>query len=186
MASGLLLDSAARTLLAGGVIAYPTESVYGLGCLPLDYEAVTRILATKGRDAGKGLIIIAAEIAEIAAFVSVGEAKMRKEILASWPGPVTWVLPAHPFVPFWLTGGRNSLAVRITDHPLARYLCQRTGGSLISTSANRAGQSPLRSALAVRRQLGSEIDNVLVGPLGDSPRPTAIRDGTTGALLRAG
>ena len=110
----------------------------------------------------------------------------RDEILASWPGPVTWVLPARPETPALLTGGRNTLAVRITGHAVSRALCLQAGTPLISTSANRAGHPPLLSARAVRLALGGEVDYVMVGPLGGLEKPTAIRDGLTGAYLRGG
>lgn len=179
------VEHAARVILDGGVVAYPTEAVYGLGCLPLDYEAVARILAIKRRSWRKGLILIAAAIEQIEPFVELPAGPMRATILASWPGPVTWTLPAHTGVPDWLSGGRTTLAVRVTAHPAAWQLCRRVGEALVSTSANRADRPPLRSALRVRRLLGASVDYVLAGPLGGLAEPTAIRDGRTGRVLRA-
>jgi L-threonylcarbamoyladenylate synthase len=109
-----------------------------------------------------------------------------RRVLATWPGPVTWIVPARPFVPAWLTGGRGTLAVRVTAHPIASELAARAGGAIVSTSANRAGRSPLRSALAVRRAFHDDVDLVLVGPLGGADRPTEIRDAATGTTLRPG
>lgn len=180
------LDRAARCLLAGGVVAYPTEAVYGLGCLPLDLGAVARIIEIKGRSAGKGLILIASELALLEPFVELPDAPRRAEILASWPGPVTWVLRALPGVPALLTGGRPTLAVRLTAHPEARYLSSRTGSALVSTSANRAGHRPARTPLEVRTRLGQAVDFVCGGRVGNRERPTTIRDGATGRVLRAG
>ena len=99
---------------------------------------------------------------------------------------MTWVLPARDGVPALLTGGRSTVAVRITAHPEARYLCERTGSALVSTSANRAGRRPARTALEVRARLGRAVDCIHAGRLGDSARPTTIRDGETGRVLRAG
>jgi L-threonylcarbamoyladenylate synthase len=96
------------------------------------------------------------------------------------------VLPARRGVPALLTGGRTTLAVRVTDHALARRLCERARSALVSTSANRSRHPPLRTALAVRRALGRELDFVLAGPLGGLRGPTPIRDGRTGAYLRHG
>lgn len=180
------LNVAADYLLAGAVIAYPTEAVYGIGCLPFDEAAVRRVIRIKGRSAAKGLILIAAATAQLDDFITIPQGHAGAEIRASWPGPVTWVLPARPAIPDLLTGGRDTLAVRVTAHPLASYLCTRVGSPLVSTSANRAGRPPARSALAVRRHLGASIDLVVAGPVGPARRPTTIRDGASGAVLRVG
>ena len=184
--TALRLIEAVRALHAGGIVAYPTEGVYGLGCLPTDREAIERLLRVKRRSWRKGLLLIAASLEQIAPFVTIPEDGQREEILASWPGPVTWVLPARAATPKLLTGGRNTLAVRVTDHAVSRALCLQAGTPLISTSANRTGGPPLLSARAVRRAFGGDIDYVLGGPLGGLERPTAIRDGQTGAYLRGG
>jgi L-threonylcarbamoyladenylate synthase len=167
------------------VIAYPTEAVYGLGCDPLDGAAVSRLLALKGRTAGKGLILIAARFAQLAPFLEPLAPALATRVLATWPGPVTWLLPARPAVPPWLRGEHDTLAVRVTAHPLAAALCTAFGGALVSTSANRAGRPPARSPLAVRRAFDGELDVVLHGPLGPGNRPTEIRDGRSGAVVRA-
>ncbi len=177
--------TAARVVLAGGVVAYPTEAVYGIGCLPDNRRALARVLAIKRRAARKGFLLIAASVAQIERFAVLPEEPRRSEILASWPGPVTWVLEARRGVPKALTGGRRTIAVRVTAHPLSQRLCERVGSALVSTSANLSGRPPLTSALAVRRQLGRKVDYVLAGPLGGLDRPTTIRDGATGAVLRA-
>ena len=180
------LNRAAHILRSGGVIGYPTEAVYGLGCLPLNTDAILRLIGLKGRSARKGLILIAADIAQIDPFVDLSQSAVIDRIHASWPGPQTWVLPAKPLVPALLTGGRDTLAVRITAHPVAGALCARVGSAIVSTSANLSGHPPARSALALRRRLGRKIDYVLAGRLGGNLRPTSIRDGRSGALLRPG
>ncbi len=182
----LRVVEAVRALDNGGVIAYPTEGVYGLGCRPTNLDAIERLLRIKRRSWRKGLLLIAASLEQLAPFVTIPDDGLREEILASWPGPVTWVLPARAEAPALLTGGRNTLAVRVTDHAVSRALCLQAGTPLISTSANRAGGPPLLSARAVRRALGDDIDYVLAGALGGLERPTAIRDGLTGAYLRGG
>lgn len=178
------VNAAARLVRSGGVIAYPTESVYGLGCDPQDPYAVSHLLSIKGRSADKGLILIAADVEALQPWIEIPDNDWRGEILASWPGPNTWVLPRQPLAPAWIGGGRPTLAVRVTDHPLANGLCRAIGGAIVSTSANRSGQPPLRTALAVRRQFGPFLNGVLGGAVGGSSRPTAIRDGTTGAWIR--
>lgn len=187
MTAAIRLARAARIVRAGGVIAYPTEAVYGLGCLPLERDAVLRLLAMKRRSWRKGLIVIGASIGQIEEFAALpADAGRRAEVLDGWPGPITWVLEAHPFVPAWLTGGRPGLAVRVTDHPVARALCERAGSALVSTSANVSSRPPARTALAVRRAFGAALDDLLAAPIGGRGAPTPIRDGLTGRTFRAG
>jgi L-threonylcarbamoyladenylate synthase len=180
----LAITRAARVVRAGGVIAYPTEAVFGLGCLPQDRAAVMRVLAIKRRSWRKGLILIGADLAQLERFVVLPPEPRRSEILASWPGPVTWVLEARRGTPRWISGGRNNVAVRLTAHPLARQLCARAGQALVSTSANVSRRPPHRKLLPLRRQLGSVVDYVLAGELGGLSQPTVIRDGRTGRALR--
>lgn len=178
------LEKAARILHRGGLIAYPTEAVYGLGCLPGERRAVERLLDIKRRSWRKGLSLIAANIEQLEPLVEFPTGPLAEELRLSWPGPVTWVLNARPGIPFWLTGGRDTLAVRITGHALSRRLCEAAASPLISTSANRSGRPPLRRALMVRREFGARVDYVLAGELGGLGNPTMIRDGLTGAVLR--
>lgn len=180
------LRRAVEVVRAGGVIAYPTEAVYGLGCDPLEHVAVRRIIALKQRDAAKGLILIASDISQLMPFMGEMSADILSKLDASWPGPVTWVVPAAPTLPFWLSGGRTTLAVRVTAHPVASALCRELGMALVSTSANRSGQPPARSALAARVQLGEGLDYILPGAVGGLNKPTEIREALTGKVLRAG
>lgn len=183
--SDLAVRYAARVLAAGGVVAYPTEAVYGLGCDPRDFDAVARLLALKRRPARKGVILIAASLAQLEPWILPLDAAARARIGDGWPGPHTWLVPCRAQVPRWLRGAHDTLAVRVTAHPLAAALCRAFGGAIVSTSANRAGRPPARSALAVRARLGGEVDCVLNGALGGAARPTEIRDLATGALVRA-
>lgn len=174
----------ARRITAGGVVAYPTEAVYGLGCHPESEAAVTRLLALKGRDRGKGLILIAAGFEQLRNYLLPWDDRAMEPILASWPGPFTWLLPASPSAPTWICGRHATLAVRVTAHPIASALCRMAGTALVSTSANLAGHRPARSLLEIRRQFGDSIDVLLPGPLGGLKRPTPIRDGCTGLFVR--
>jgi L-threonylcarbamoyladenylate synthase len=176
----------ARCVRAGGVVAYPTEGVYALGCDAGDGAAVARVLALKARDAGRGFIVIAATMRQLEPCLDLAALPraLCARLEASWPGPVTWVVPARAHTPRWLTGGRATLAVRVTAHPLARALCEAAGCALVSTSANRAGRPPARTALAVRRIFGARIDALLAGACGPLRGPTEIRDLLTGRILR--
>lgn len=178
------LHNAARIIKAGGVIAYPTEAVFGLGCDPGNADAVFRLLDLKHRSQDKGLILIASEWQQLAGWLQTVPAELQRRLEKSWPGPVTWLIPAADRCPRWLTGKHQTLAVRVTAHPLVRRLCARTSSALVSTSANRAGKMPARSVLQVKLQFGNELDLVLPGQTGGLSRPTEIRDLESGRLIR--
>ncbi len=176
---------AARVVRSGGVIAYPTEAVYGLGCDPADAAAVRRILHIRGRGARAGLILIADHTERLHGWIAPTATERRR--LGSHTGqPVTWVVTAGPRAHRLLTGGRPGIAVRITAHPTAAALCCAAATPLVSTSANRHGRPPARDALAVRRRLGPQLDFVLGGATLGRARPSEIRDARSGAVLRRG
>lgn len=181
--SALQLRRAVRALRAGAVIAYPTEAVWGLGCDPFSEAAVRQVLALKRRSEAKGLIIIAADVGQIAPWLVALTPAQRDAVLATWPGPYTWIVPA-PQAPLWLRGVHESLALRVSAHPGVQALCRAWGGPLVSTSANLSGQPPARDALALRRQFGSGLGYILPGRLGGDARPSEIRDAVSGAVLR--
>ncbi len=172
-----------RCLRAGGIIAYPTEAVFGLGCDPWNEAAVRRLLALKRRPVSKGLILIAASLEQLAPFIEPLDSAAWTRLEAGWPGPLTWLLPARR-APVWLRGRHETLAVRVTAHPLAAELCRVWGGPLVSTSANIAGRPPVRTLLALRRRLGGRVDYIVPGRLGDAARPTEIRDLASGRIVR--
>jgi len=178
------LRRAARCIRGGGILAYPTEAVYGLGCDPWDRVAVQRLLAIKQRPEHKGLILIAADFAQLAPFVEPLGAALMQPILATWPGPNTWLLPARAGTPGWLRGRHVTLAVRVTAHPIAAALCTAAGSALVSTSANISHRPPVRTHLQVRSALGSQVDLILAGRCGTRARPSSIRDGRTGVVIR--
>jgi L-threonylcarbamoyladenylate synthase len=180
------LRLAARTLRAGGVVAHPTEAVFGLACNPYSARAVLHLLQLKGRPGHKGLILITDRFERLLDFVPPPDAAMWARIAPTWPGAVTWLMPARPACPVWLTGGRDQLAVRVTAHPLAAALCAATGLPLVSTSANRSGRPPARRALQVRRSFGRRLHAILPGATGGRARPSEIRDALTGAIIRPG
>lgn len=168
-----------RHLAAGGVIAYPTESCYGLGCDPRNARAVAAILRLKGRPKTKGLILIGSAPAQFTPYLAE-PAGIWPEY---WPGPTTLLLPAAPHCPRWLTGRHAKLAVRVTAHAEAARLCRALGMALVSTSANRSGQRMLRSAAACRREFGDKV-HVIAGRIGKRRRPSTIVDPASGNLLR--
>lgn len=180
------LDAAA-VLARGGVVAYPTEGVWGLGCDPFDARAVQRVLDIKQRPVDKGVILVAGERAQLDRIIDWARLTpaRREAVFASWPGPNTWVVPARDDVPAWITGARTSVAVRVSAHPDVRALCAAFAGALVSTSANLSGQPAAARFDQLDRQLLIQVDGILTGETGGRVQPSTIRDAVTGALLRA-
>lgn len=188
MRAPLLEVTAAAALLArGGVIAYPTEGVWGLGCDPFDRAAVLRLLDIKQRAVDKGVILIAGDVSQLDPIVdwtSLPDSR-RDAVMASWPGPNTWVMPAREDVPGWITGAHASVAVRVSAHARITGLCAAFGGALVSTSANLSGEPAVTTRDALDARLLERLDGVLVGETGGRASPSTIRDARSGALLRA-
>lgn len=172
-----------QILSQGGVIAYPTEAVFGLGCDPLDAFAVERILTLKQRDWRKGLILLAADLQQLQPWISLPSEELAR-ISAHWPGPATWVVPASQNTPDWITGGRDEVAVRVTAHPVAAALARAAHTAIVSTSANPAQRPPARNTLTVRRYFGDQLDGIVTGPVNTRAQPTPIRHWLTGDWLR--
>lgn len=185
MQANPLLRRAARLIRHGGVIAYPTEAVFGLGCDPGNEAALRRLIAIKGRPAVTGFILIAATLEQLRGWIAPTDSE-RSRLLVNTSQPVTWVVRAGPRAGRLLTGGRGTLAVRLTGHPVAAALCRAARLPLVSTSANRHGHRPARTALEARRWLGARLDLVVPGATGGRTRPSEIRLARNGAVLRPG
>lgn len=186
LTAGQELARAAAVVRAGGVVVHPTEGVWGLACDPRQPAALRRVLRLKGRAPGKGLLLIAADVALIEAWLRPLSPTVRARILASWPGPVTWIVPAPAALPREVTGGRGTVAVRVTGHRQAALLARRAGGLLVSTSSNPAGLPPHRHLAAARRCFGRRVDHYLPGRLGGLGVPTTLIDARSGVVLRPG
>lgn len=179
------LRQAARAVRSGGVIAYPTEAVWGFGCDPWNDDAVQRLLALKNRPEHKGLILIAGHRNQFDFLLDDLPPIWLERLSGSWPGPYTWLVPHRGRLPEWICGRHDSVALRVTDHPLVRDLCALTG-PLVSTSANPAGHPAARSRLRVEQYFPGLLDDVLNGPLGGRRNPSLIRDLRSGEVIRAG
>ncbi|MGS0502256.1 Sua5/YciO/YrdC/YwlC family protein [Xanthomonas oryzae] len=182
----LTLDNAVATLTQGGVIAYPTEAVWGLGCDPRREAAVLRLLEIKRRPVDKGVIVVTSSVDVLRDWVDIDALApaRRQDVLASWPGPHTWILPVTARAPRWVTGEHDGLAVRISAHPVVAALCAAWGAPLVSTSANLAGEPPARGHAALDPALLATIDGVVDGEVGALAQPTRIRDARSGQILR--
>jgi len=178
---------AATILHASGIVAYPTEAVWGLGCDPFDEAAVRRLLAIKQRPVDKGLILVAASLLQLDGLADWDALPLvhRDAVFASWPGPHTWVVPATARTPRWITGAHDSVAVRVSAHPVVVALCNAFGGALVSTSANPAGLPAPHTLSSIAPGLLAALDGSVIGETSGLPRPTPIRDARSGAEIRA-
>ena len=179
------IREAVRQIGTGGIIAYPTETLYGLGCDPFNGNTVLHLLALKQRNIEQGLVLIASNFSQLEPLLLPLTVAVRKRVSKPAKAPVTWVLPCLPEMPVWLRGKHPSLAVRVTSHPVAAGLCERWGGPLVSTSANIHGTRPATSPLAVRKAFDRQLDYILHGRGVATNSPSEIRDGLTGKVLRA-
>jgi L-threonylcarbamoyladenylate synthase len=181
----LRLRLAQQVLSAGGVIACPTEAVWGLSCDPRNRRAVERLLTLKGRSLYKGLILVAADEQQLEFLLADLEPDERRAMSECWPGPSTWLVPHRGRVSAWVHGAHETVAVRVSDHPVVAALCAAWGGPLVSTSANPAGCRPPQAGFQVRRYFGDLLDYIVPGAVGDSGRPTQIRDLASRRIIRS-
>lgn len=181
----LSITEAINLLNEEEVIAYPTESVYGLGCDPDSIKAIEKLLRLKHRPIDKGLILVADSYDQLLPYIDEYRLNQNQKtvILASWPGPVTWIFPKNKFTPDYLTGQFNTIAVRVTDHPTIKSLCSRFGKPIVSTSANLSDKKPCLSITDITHAFGSDFP-ILAGHLGGRSKPSQIRDSFTGDIIR--
>lgn len=177
------LQKAVALLRQGEVIAYPTEAVYGLGCDPFNEAAVQKLFHVKQRPMEKGVILVAASVTQIAGYVQLAGMPWEENVMATWPGPVTWVLPLKQPLPEWITGGRDTVAIRVSAHPMVQALCAAFGQPVVSTSANLSTQPPAKSCDEVKAVFADHVF-CLEGELGALAQPTQIWDAPSGARLR--
>jgi L-threonylcarbamoyladenylate synthase len=175
---------AKHALETSGVIVYPTETVWGLGCDPFDEAAVNRILDIKRRDAHKGLILVGANIQQFEFLLNDIEPDKRAELESRWPGPFTYLVPHKEMILPLVYGRFDTVAIRVSSHPMVQQLCEQFGGPIVSTSANYSGQPTVRNAVQARLLFGSQVDFILPGPVGLANGPSKIVDLETGRMIR--
>jgi L-threonylcarbamoyladenylate synthase len=175
---------AAHCLINGGIIAYPTEAVYGIGCLPENEISVARLRQIKQRPHNQGVILISDRLKRLEPYLQALSPRQRSLLQTRRLRPVTWLVPAADHCPASLRGMHSRLAIRLTTHPLVTELCRLTGSALISTSANRRGQPPAKTAHQVTAALGQDIDCILTGLTGTARTVSEIRDIDTGTIYR--
>lgn len=179
------LREASAMLHQGGLVAYPTEAVWGLGCDPFNEPAVAALLELKQRPWDKGLILVAASISQVEDLLGPLSPAQSARAEEHWPGPVTCVIPdPQSRVPEGIRGRHASVAVRVSAHPLVRRLCETFGGAVVSTSCNPAGRPPARQRWQVKRYFPDALDYCLPGSLGGQRQPSRIIDLQTGYQWR--
>jgi L-threonylcarbamoyladenylate synthase len=185
--SSIYVDTAVATLKQGGVLAYPTEAVWGLGCDPFNQQAVLKLLALKKRPIAKGLILIAASVEQVEPYLQLLTTLERERVVETWQNssqPTTWVVPVSPDFPEWIRGEHLSVAIRVSAHPPVQALCSAFGGAVISTSANISGQATAQNPEQIVSVFSDGVDYILPASLGGQKNPSQIRDTRTGAVLR--
>ena len=176
------INSAAGCLRSGGVIAHATEGVWGLACDPYSCKAIERILAIKGRESAKGLLLIASATTDFDAALQELAPKIRAQVMASWPGHVTWLLPGDAY-PQCIKGQYSTVACRVPDHAQAREIAAAFGGPIVSTSLNKAGEPPVQDYEQAQAQFLELVDIVVPGQTSGYAGASAILD-VNGALIR--
>jgi len=183
MPSRFQIRAAAKAIKNQGVIAYPTESVFGLGCLPLSESAVNKILKLKRRPVEKGVILIASNLEQLDYFTILS--KDDKSRITRQKSPTTWLVNKSESTPEWISGKHNKVAVRITSHPIAKALCDEVGGAIVSTSANPSTLKAAATILQVRQYFPTQLDYYLPGKTGIIKSATPIIDMETNTTIRA-
>lgn len=178
------IKQAVHILKQGGIIAYPTEAVFGLGCLPENIEAIKKLLKLKNRQEDKGLILLASEFSQLASYLCPVDETVLQKIQSTWPGPSTWILPTPLKTSRLLKGNFDTIAVRISAHPIVREICAQCQSPIISTSANITGKSMSYNVSDVQQHFQDKLDYILDGPLGDSNKPSVIKDAITDEVIR--
>jgi L-threonylcarbamoyladenylate synthase len=173
----------AAHLRRGRLIAYPTESCYGLGCDPNNRRAVQRILKLKQRPQNKGLILIASDYHQVARYLQPLTPQQQQRLHDAGAQAITYLMPVKPSCPRWLRGAHDTLAVRFTAHPYAKNLCRSTNSALVSTSANRSGCKPAKTYAECLRLFGKKVW-VLPGRVGKRKKPSTISTWGDGKIIR--
>jgi len=176
------ISTALSALRNGGVIAYPTEYCFGLGCDPRNHEAIERLLSIKQRKKDQGVIL--ADLTQVLDYAELESVPLIDQVKSSWPGPNTWLLPVKSQVSSWVCGTHSTIAMRVSAHPVCQQLCSEFGHAIVSTSANRHGSDALLSADDVYAEFADELDCIVDLNVGGAKGPSLIRDSLTGQQLR--
>ena len=182
------INQAVKVLQQEGIIAYPTEAVYGLGCDPENIATIQKLLALKQREKEKGLILIAANFDQLRPYLKSLDEDIEKKLLASWSDQqkaITWLVPVKEEVSDYLKGQFDTLAVRVSHHPIVKDLCEAFGGAIVSTSANISTHEAARTSKEVKEIFQDKIDFIVEGETDITAQPSEIRDALTDKVIRS-
>lgn len=185
------IEQAVEVLRQGGILAYPTEAVYGLGCDPKNLSAVKKLLRLKQREKEKGLILIASNLEQLKSYIQPLEKNIENKLLDSWSasadqsGAITWLVPVKKEVSVYLKGRFDTLAIRVSNHPVVKELCESFNGAIVSSSANMSKQESARTAGQVKQIFANKIDFILEGETNLNAQPSEIRDALTDKIIRS-
>jgi len=183
--AGWKLEQQARAIARGAVFAYPTDTIWGLGCHPMIESAVDRLQQIKQRSYHKGLILLSAKTEYLSAYLSTETlAQLNQRISSANPHPTTWICPPSRRCPGYLLGRFNSIAVRISNHDPGYRLSHYLKSPLISTSANISGHPHARNSLQIHRHFQSRLDFIIDGFNSGSQQPSQIRELLDGKIIR--
>lgn len=175
------LDLVISALISGDIIGYPSEGVWGLGCDPNNQSAVKKLLKIKKRSPNKGFILVGSDMSHLEKFAPTE--KYTTKLNSTWPGAHTWIFP-DSHAPKWITGERNSIAMRLSNHPAIISVCDAFFGAIVSTSANEEGSPPSKSFTEVRK-IFPEVA-FLEGRVGNLNGATPIQDIVSDSWIRRG
>ncbi len=181
---GQSIPSAVATVQSGGILVYPTEAVYGMGCDYSNQAAVEKLLQLKQRTKNQGQVLVASHVEQVLPLIQPVEHSHLARALKTWPGHVTWVFPHSTIVPQWISGSFDSVAVRVSTHPAVKALCERLGHALVSTNANLSGQKTPDNSQDLQGIWGDQVDCYLDLPLGGASKPSTIKSASDGQQLR--
>lgn len=178
------INTCVNALRSGDVIAYPTEAVWGLGCDPFNSHAVEKVLALKKRHWRKGLILVAGDISQFAFLLDGLVDSELQKLNDSWPGHVTWLVPHEGKISPLVCGEHDTIALRVSTHPLIKTLCHKFSGPIVSTSANPQGLPPAKTSLDANRYFKKKGVLFSPGVVGKSLTPSKILDLRSGNTIR--
>lgn len=187
MSSSLFdLEQIGSCLKQGGVIAYPTEAIYGIGCIPSNEKALCRVIKIKARDINKGMILIAHDFALFEKYIAMEEISSVDLTFMKqyWFKPYTFIVPAKPDVSFYLKGNHTTIAIRVTSHPLIKSICELVGEPLVSTSANKSKEEPCKTYEESLARMGNLVDLVIDGETLGYSKPSTIIDLKSKQIIR--
>ena len=172
MASDFSIRHAAHIIRQGGIIAYPTDTVYGLGCDPFNPNAVAQLNNIKQRKSDKQFILLASDIEQIKPLAFITE--QQQSSIMQQQEPTSWIAEAKPSAPVWLCSDEHTVTFRISQHSEAQHLCHTLGHAIISTSANLSKKSPAKNALELHKHFHFSLDKILASNQKLNAKPSKI------------